>query len=349
MGGSGVRHQGVSVTVALATAGLLLWTVGGSGQSAGTIARCLAAGFVVMQLQVFGQEVFDIEYGVVTVQALSRVEARVLEVRPAGTAPPPGDTPPLVRFQDVTFRYPGSSRAVIDRLTLEIRPGETLAIVGVNGAGKTTLVKLMAGLYQPTSGRITVDGVDVRELDADRWRGRMTALFQDFVHYRTTVAENVVMSAPEHRQDHCGVRAALDAAGAGPMISRLPQGIDTSLWTGSAGGFDLSGGQWQTLAIARVLFAIRHGRRLLILDEPTAHLDAEAEQRFNQRIAAGALGASVVLISHRLSNVRTADRIVVLDGGRITESGTHDDLVALGGVYARLFKLQASRFSEVTK
>ena len=226
------------------------------------------------------------------------------------------------------------------------QPGETLAVVGVNGAGKTTMMKLLAGLYQPTAGRITVDGADLRDLDVEAWRRRMTALFQDFVHYGTSVADNVALSAPEYIGDLAGIDDAIAAAGAAEMVAALPDGVRTTLWKGGTGAVDLSGGQWQKLAIARALFAVAHGRRLLVLDEPTAHLDVEAEQEFNERVTTHAGAASVVIISHRLSNVRGADRIVVLDGGRITESGDHEALMKHDGAYARLFRLQAARFAE---
>ena len=256
------------------------------------------------------------------------------------------DTPPHVRFEDVSFTYPGAPRPAIDGLNLEIPPGETLAIVGVNGAGKTTMMKLLAGLYQPTAGRITVDGEDLRDMDVEAWRRRMTALFQDFVHYGTSVADNVALSAPEYADDITGVDDAIVAAGASDLVAALPEGARTTLWKGGTGAVDLSGGQWQKLAIARALFAVAHGRRLLVLDEPTAHLDVEAEQEFNERVTTHAGDASAVIISHRLSNVRGANRIVVLDGGKITESGDHEALMNRDGTYARLFRLQAARFAE---
>jgi ATP-binding cassette subfamily B protein len=343
-----LRKQGVSWILSGGSAAATVFVLGTSGQTAGVIAQSLAAAFAVMAIAVMGMEAFDIDYGAVTIQALDRI----LEqhgARPAGAQG--GDQtqhtgPPLIRFEDVGFTYPGARQPTIDGLTLTIRPGETLAIVGVNGAGKTTLMKLLAGLYFPTTGRITIDGVDLADMELGAWRRRLTALFQDFIHYGTTVADNVALSAPEALDDLPGIDAALAAAGADALISVLPDGAQTVLWRGGSGAVDLSGGQWQKLAIARALFAVAHGRSVLVLDEPTAHLDVEAEQEFNERVTAHAAGTSKVIISHRLSNVRGADRIVVLDGGRITEAGSHDDLLALDGTYARLFRLQAARFAE---
>jgi ATP-binding cassette subfamily B protein len=344
-------RQGVTLTVSSLCGGATMWVLGDSGQAAGTVARCVSAAFAVIGLAFMGMEAFDIDYGVVTVRALDRILARDDMTPPTAprsdAAQQASDTPPHIRFEDVSFTYPGAAHPTIDGLSLEIQPGETLAVVGVNGAGKTTLMKLLAGLYQPTAGRITVDGVDLRALDVERWRRRMTALFQDFVHYGTSVADNVALSAPEHLDDVAGIDDAIGAAGAADTVAALPDGMRTTLWKGGTGAVDLSGGQWQKLATARALFAVAHGRRLLVLDEPTAHLDVEAEQEFNARVTAYAGGASVVIISHRLSNVRGADRIVVLDGGRITESGDHETLLtSQDGSYARLFRLQAARFTE---
>jgi ATP-binding cassette subfamily B protein len=343
-----LRKQGLSWILSGGSAAATVFVLGTSGQTAGVIAQSLTAAFAVMAIAVMGMEAFDIDYGTVTIQALDRVlqhHGTQPAEAPGGDRSPTTD-PPLIRFEDVGFTYPGARRPTIDGLTLTIDPGETLAVVGVNGAGKTTLMKLLAGLYFPTTGRITVDGVDLTTMDLGAWRRRMTALFQDFVHYGTTVSDNVALSAPEALDDLPGIDAALAAAGAQALIADLPDGAQTVLWRGGSRAVDLSGGQWQKLAIARALFAVAHGRSVLVLDEPTAHLDVEAEQEFNQRVTAHAADATKVIISHRLSNVRGSDRIVVLDGGRITEAGSHHDLLALNGTYARLFRLQAARFAE---
>jgi ATP-binding cassette subfamily B protein len=251
----------------------------------------------------------------------------------------------VVRFEDVEFRYRNSGRPVLDGLELEVGAGEVLAIVGVNGAGKTTLTKLLAGLHQPTRGRITVDGADLRTLDPLRWRRRVSAVFQDFVHYPATLRDNIGLAAPEHPVRDDQVLAAAQAAGALPLIERLPHGLDTPLWQANSSGVDLSGGQWQRLAVARALYAVAHGRQLVVLDEPTAHLDVPAEAEFFERVVAAVRDVSVILISHRLSTVRRADRIAVLSDGRVTECDPHERLMASDGEYAKLFRLQASRFT----
>ena len=252
------------------------------------------------------------------------------------------DPAPLVRFEGVCFSYPDTDRRVLDRLDLEIRPGELLAVVGLNGAGKSTLTKILAGLYAPGAGRVTADGIDIRELGYRAWRRQLSVVFQDFVKYPLTALENVALA------DRPPDRAALDAAardsGFSDVLDRLPLGWDTPLSKSRPDGVDLSGGQWQQVVLARALYAVRCGARILVLDEPTAHLDVRTEFEVFQRLAAVAGQAAVVLISHRLSTVRQADRIVLLDGGRITESGSHEELMAHGGLYAEMFTIQAERF-----
>jgi ATP-binding cassette subfamily B protein len=234
---------------------------------------------------------------------------------------------------------------VLDDFTLELPPGRTLALVGPNGAGKTTLIKLLAGLYTPTGGRVVVDGQDLADLDPAAWRRRLTVVFQDFLKYPASVADNVALSAPEYLADRAGVEEAIRAGDAG-FVTDLAGGVDTSLWRAGADGTELSGGQWQRLAIARALFAVGHGRGLVVLDEPTAHLDVLAEATFYRHVVDTVGQATVVLISHRLSTVRPADHIVLLRDGCVAEQGSHDQLMDLDGEYRRTFLLQASRFTD---
>ncbi|MDT0268735.1 ABC transporter ATP-binding protein [Streptomyces sp. DSM 44915] len=253
---------------------------------------------------------------------------------------------PAVRFEGVGFRYPGTSASVLDALDLEIRPGELLAIVGANGAGKSTLIKLLSGLYRPTSGRITVDGTDVWHAGIARWRQRITVVFQEFARYHLSMAANISLTADTGRQrDRAALAEVVEQAGLSDVVARMPNGLDTPLTRAREGGVELSGGQWQQVILARALYAVRTGAGLLVLDEPTAHLDVRSEAEIFGRLARRKGDFSVVLISHRLSTVRAADRIVLLDGGRISECGSHDELIARGGQYARMFALQAERFS----
>ncbi len=277
---------------------------------------------------------------------LARLSAR--DTRRPGPAAPEGvAAPSLVRFQQVGFNYPGTNRAVLKGLDLEVRPGELLAIVGLNGAGKSTLIKLLAGLYEPTEGRVFVgDGQDMAELGVDAWRKRISVVFQDFVKYELSAADNVMLGRPDVVPEKAVLEAAAREAGLEPVLQRLPDGWDTPLARSRTGGVDLSGGQWQQIVLTRALYALRTGADLLVLDEPTAHLDVRTEFEVFRRLAAQRGTAGVVLISHRLSTVRQADRIVLLDGGRITESGTHDELIALDGTYAKMFAIQAERFQQ---
>jgi len=206
-----------------------------------------------------------------------------------------------------------------------------LAIVGDNGAGKTTLVKLLARLYDPGEGRITVDGRDLRTLDPLAWRQRLAAVFQDFVHYELSAADNIGFGAPQRLHDTEALRRAATRAGALDLIERLPSGWATVLSPGYAGGVDLSGGQWQRIALARALFAVEAGAGVLILDEPTAALDVRAEAELFDRFLSLTQGLTAIIVSHRFSTVRRADRIAVLAEGRIVEQGTHAELLALGG------------------
>ena len=261
--------------------------------------------------------------------------------RPAGQLPQTG-----IAFEKVTFAYPGSDRAVLDDLDLELPAGTSTAIVGLNGAGKTTLVKLLSRLYEPTGGRITIDGTPAGEFDARSWQKRLAVIYQDYVRYELDAAANIGLGAPEHLADTAALERAAEWAGAADVIAGLPDGLATVLSPQYPGGVDLSGGQWQRIALARALFAVEGGASVLVLDEPTAQLDVRAEVAFFDRFLELTKGLTTVVISHRFSTVRRADRIVVLDGGKITERGSHEELMAAGGKYAELFELQARRFAE---
>ena len=248
-----------------------------------------------------------------------------------------------IRLRDVTFAYPAGASAisgvgvpVLEHLDLTIPAGSSLAIVGQNGAGKTTLAKLLCRLYDPQSGAIEVDGVDLREFDLASWRSRVAAVFQDFIRLELPLRDNV---APAGAPDDI-VQAALESAGAANLA-----GLDTVLARGYAGGTDLSGGQWQRIALARALAAVRLGATVVLLDEPTAQLDVRGESEIFNRLLAATRHCTTILISHRFSTVRHADRICVLEHGRVIELGTHEELMALGGRYRTMFDLQAQRFN----
>jgi ATP-binding cassette subfamily B protein len=259
---------------------------------------------------------------------------------------PKGRPHEAIRFEGVDFSYPGSDRAVLDGLELAIPACQCTAIVGLNGAGKTTLVKLLARLYEPGAGRLLVDGIDVRSFGVDDWRRQIAVIFQDFNRYELSAAENIGFGAVELREDRERVRKAARRAGMLATLDRLPIGLDTPLARQYENGTELSGGQWQRVAIARALFALESGASILVLDEPTAALDVRAEAAFFDKFLDVTRGATSILISHRFSSVRHADNIVVLDGGRVIEQGSHEELLALDGRYAELFRLQAERFAE---
>jgi ATP-binding cassette subfamily B protein len=270
--------------------------------------------------------------------------AAVLRLQPAmrsaGALPPgkggAGALPArALRFRDLTFAYPGG-RPVLEHFDLTLPAGSSLAIVGQNGAGKTTLAKLLCRLYDPQAGAIEVDGIDLRELDVAAWRARVTAVFQDFIRLELSLRDNV---APAGAPDAV-VRSALAAAGADKLAA-----LDTVLARGYDGGTDLSGGQWQRIALARALCAVELGAGVVLLDEPTAQLDVRGEAEIFDRILAATRHCTTILISHRFSTVRHADRICVLEHGRVVELGSHDELMARGGRYRTMFDLQAQRFA----
>jgi ATP-binding cassette subfamily B protein len=353
------RPYAASVPVALALSGLV----------AVEVARAAARGslslgrfsFVLQALTVVGalgdffyESDHQTEFGTRSYGALRRFEDAQATAPGGGADDGEGGvavgtvSPPrhAIRFESVVFSYPGAGAPVLNGLDLTIPAGRSLAVVGLNGAGKTTLVKLLARLYEPDEGRVSVDGTDLRHLPPREWRRQLGAIFQDFVHYDLSLRDNVGLGAPDLGAVPGLVEGLLASVGALDFATALPQGLGTILSRAYEGGADLSGGQWQRIAIARALMAVQAGATVLVLDEPTANLDVRAEAEFYQRFLELTRGLTTVLISHRFSTVRQADRIAVLAGGKVVEEGGHADLLALGGRYARMFRAQAERFAD---
>ncbi|MFL2779179.1 MAG: ABC transporter ATP-binding protein [Paracoccus marcusii] len=267
--------------------------------------------------------------------------ARPAIASPADPLPVPVPIAQGFRFENVGFHYPGRDDWAIRGMTLDLRAGETVALVGENGAGKTTIVKLLARLYDPDEGRITLDGRDLRDYDLDQLRGTVGVIFQDFVRYAVTAAENIAIGRIDARDDRPRIVTAAERSLADQVIAKLPKGYDQMVGKRFARGLDLSGGEWQKLAIAR---AYMRDAQLLVLDEPTAALDARAEYEVFLRFRDLTQGRTALLISHRFSSVRMADRIIVLEGGRVQDQGSHAELVARPGRYKELFELQAQGY-----
>jgi ATP-binding cassette subfamily B protein len=244
-------------------------------------------------------------------------------------------------FDGVSFQYPGAPRKVLHDVTLTIRPGEHVALVGANGSGKTTLVKLLCRLYDPTGGAITVDGIDLRQLETAALRREIAVVFQDWAAYHVSARDNIWFGDPRPECDLARIRQAARDSGADEVISRLPNGYDTVLGKWFENGEELSMGEWQKVALAR---AFVRDTQIVVLDEPTSFLDVQAEHEVFNRFRQLAAGRSTILISHRLSTVRMADCIYLLEEGRIAESGRHDELIRRGGAYARLFETQAQSY-----
>jgi ATP-binding cassette subfamily B protein len=247
-----------------------------------------------------------------------------------------------IRFDKVTFAYPGAEKTALTDLSFTVKAGETLAVVGRNGAGKTTLFKLICRLYDPIDGRILIDGIDIRDFAPEELRAQIGAMFQDYVDYQATAAENIGLGSVSEIMDREAIVSASQQAGADELIAQLPDGYDTALGKWFDAGVNLSGGEWQKVALAR---AFMRDAKILLLDEPTSALDAQAEYDLFERLRSLTRGRTAVYISHRFSTVRRADRIIFLEQGRLVEEGTHEELMRLNGRYARLFRMQAAAYT----
>jgi ATP-binding cassette, subfamily B, bacterial len=270
------------------------------------------------------------------------METKSVLPTPAKPIPVPTPVRGDITFDHVSFAYPGAAENALTDLSFTVSPGETIAIVGRNGAGKTTLFKLICRLYDPIDGRILIDGVDIRDYDPAGLRAQIGGMFQDYVTYQATAAENIGLGNLGAIADREAILAASRQAGSDDLIAGLPQGYDTALGKWFDAGVNLSGGEWQKVALAR---AFMRDARILLLDEPTSALDAQAEYELFERIHSLTRGRTAVYISHRFSTVRRADRILFLEHGRLVEQGTHEQLMRLNGRYARLFRLQASAYT----
>jgi len=325
----------------VASANLVVFWLVASAASSGRITLGEAVVYVQCAIGVsmiaFGGFSWALDGAAAPVAAVLRLEPAMRPAGALGAGDRRADARPAreIRLRDVTFAYPAGA-PVLEHFDLTIPAGSSLAIVGQNGAGKTTIAKLLCRLYDPQSGAIEIDGTDIREFDLASWRSRVAAVFQDFMRLELPLRDNV---APAGAPDDV-VRAALDSAGATNLAA-----LDTVLARGYEGGTDLSGGQWQRIALARALAAVTLGAGVVLLDEPTAQLDVRGEAEIFDRLLAATRHSTTVLISHRFSTVRHADRICVLEHGRVVELGTHDELMALGGRYRTMFDLQAQRFN----
>jgi ABC-type multidrug transport system fused ATPase/permease subunit len=336
------RSVGLCLVIVLAANGVVFWFMS-QATADGHLSTARVVVFVQAAIGVssiaFGGLNWALDGAAAPVAALARVEAAVdagvladgSVVLPAGAKE--------IRFRDVGFAYTEGGRPVLDGFDLTIPAGTSMAIVGQNGAGKTTLAKLLCRLYDTTSGCIEADGVPLSDLNLHSWRDQLTAVFQDFVRFELSLRQNV---APSGAPDDV-IRESLAQAGGTDLASG---DLDTVLSRAYPGGTDLSGGQWQRIALARAICAVHQGAGVVLLDEPTAQLDVRGEAEIFERVLKATRACTTVLISHRFSTVRLADRICVIDDGRVVELGSHDELMDLGGRYRAMFDLQASRFTD---
>jgi ABC-type multidrug transport system fused ATPase/permease subunit len=353
-----MRERSVLTSLGLVLAGnaLVLWMLGAAalGNRLGLGALVAYASAAVGASRIaFGGLNWALDGAAAPVAAVARLKAAMLRAGTitSGTRSAEGMPARHIRLRDLTFAYPAApARPVVNGLDLEIPAGSSLAIVGQNGAGKTTLAKLLCRLYDPQSGAIEVDGVDLRDLDLAGWRRRVTAVFQDFVRFELSLRDNVT---PGARADAASATSGDNAAELDELISAALADagadgladLDTVLAKGYSGGIELSGGQWQRVALARTLSAVRLGAGLVLLDEPTAQLDVRGEAEIFERILAATRSCTTILISHRFSTIRHVDRIAVVENGVVAELGSHDELMAQRGRYWTMFTLQAQRFA----
>jgi len=345
--GSAAWHTLAWMIFALGFVGAVVFVARGSSGTPGNVLLVLAAG---SRLSAYiGATVGEIGFlrGIWLdgSRRLAWLEDYVAKQAEHDGAPVPERLQRGVQFDHVSFAYPGTDRLVLDDVTLDLKAGSVVAIVGENGAGKTTLVKLLCRLYQPTRGRILVDGVELGRMPADAWRGRLAGAFQDFFRFEFRARHSVGVGDVPRLDDEPAVVRAVDRAGAEDLIRRFSSGLDTQLGATWPGGIEVSFGQWQKLALARGF--MRDAPLILVLDEPTAALDAETEHALFERYAAAASERRdrlTILVSHRFSTVRMADLIVVLDGSRVVEVGGHNALMAKGGQYAELYGIQAAAY-----
>jgi ATP-binding cassette subfamily B protein len=325
------------------------------------IAGHRGVGDVVLVIVLAAQVNQQVTAALELLRKLQRMAQGMTRLRWLRAAVPPGTEPAMtsavpdrirsgIEIESLSFAYPGSGRTVLDDVSLFLPAGSTVAVVGENGAGKTTLINLLCGFYRPTAGRILTDGVDTATFPAGDWRSRLAAAFQDFVRFELPARNTVGVGDLPRLDDEAAVLAAVGRARAGDVVDRLPEGLSTQVGKTWTEGVELSGGQWQKLAVARAM--MRTTPLLLVLDEPASALDPQAEHVLFDQYADHArrvgeeTGAVTVFVSHRFSTVRMADLIVVLSGGRVAEAGGHTELMARGGLYAELFKLQASAYAE---
>ena len=351
------RHSWLAVAAAAAGAFMLLAVLAvGHGLDIAAVATVIGAGLTVLRVTEPAGENLAIEYARPVYAAAARMERAVdkqiavdLHRTSAGSRASAVSTagPPTIVLERVGFAYDDRHEPVLRGLELRLQAGSTVGLVGENGSGKTTLTKIIAGLYRPTEGAVQIDGVDLAESDPDSWFRRIAVLPQSFIHYDLPLRANVTLGAPEKRGDAEFFAGVSRRLGIEDLVERLPAGWETHLGSGAEGGVDLSGGEWQRVGLARIAFAVEAGRDVVILDEPTAHLDAEAEALIQEQLDRLSGRVTLLLVSHRLATIRRTDYIALVAGGRVAELGDHDGLVASGGRYAAMYRAQTERFSEV--